>query len=132
MAAMSQEQKDAMAQGRREARAVRTYLDALERGRRRGPKVTPDKLRDRISSTQDAIDAEKDPQARLELIQQRMDDEQRLEEEKGRDRIDDLEPGFVDVVSSYSERKGITYAAWRELGVPAKVLRAGGVSRSRS
>ncbi len=130
MAAMSQEQKDAMAQGRREARAVRNYLDALERGRKRGPKVTPERLRDRIAATQSAIDDETDPQSRLDLIQQRMDDEARLVEISDRESIDDLEPGFIEVAASYSERKGISYAAWRELGVPAKVLRAAGMSRS--
>ncbi len=129
MAAMSQAQKDAMAQGRRESRAVRNYLDALERGRRRGPQVTPKKLRDRIAATQQAIEDEDDPQARLELIQQRMDDEERLAHEESRESIDDLEPGFVDVASSYSERKGISYAAWRELGVPARVLKTAGITR---
>lgn len=129
MAAMSQAQKDAMAQGRRESRAVRNYLDALERGRRRGPKVTPQKLQKRIAETQQAIEDTDDPQVRLELIQQRMDDEARLQEVSDHDSIDDLEPGFVDVAASYSERKGISYAAWRELKVPAKVLRAAGISR---
>ncbi len=130
MAAMSQEQKDAMAQGRREARAVRNYLDALERGRKRGPKVTPERLRDRITATQSAIDDETDPQSRLELIQQRMDDEERLVEVSQQESIDDLQPGFIEVAASYSERKGISYSAWRELGVPAKVLRAAGMTRS--
>lgn len=130
MAAMSQEQKDAMAQGRREARAVRNYLDALERGRKRGPKVTPERLRDRITATQSAIDDETDPQSRLELIQQRMDDEERLIEVSQQESIDDLQPGFIEVAASYSERKGISYSAWRELGVPAKVLRAAGMTRS--
>lgn len=130
MAAMSQEQKDAMARGRREARAVRNYLDALERGRKRGPKVTPERLRDRIAATQSAIDDATDPQSRLELIQQRMDDEERLVEVSQQESIDDLEPGFIEVAASYSERKGISYPAWRELGVPAKVLRAAGMTRS--
>lgn len=130
MATMSQEQKDAMAQGRREARAVRNYLDALERGRKRGPKVTPEKLRERIRSAQEAIESEADPQSRLELIQQRMDDQARLEEVADQDSLDDLEPAFVEVAASYSERKGISYAAWRELGIPAKVLREAGISRS--
>lgn len=119
-----------MARGRREARAVRNYLDALERGRKRGPKVTPERLRDRIAATQSAIDDATDPQSRLELIQQRMDDEERLVEVSQQESIDDLEPGFIEVAASYSERKGISYPAWRELGVPAKVLRAAGMTRS--
>ena len=31
----------------------------------------------------------------------------------------------------YSERKGISYAAWREAGVPAATLKAAGISRGR-
>ena len=36
---------------------------------------------------------------------------------------------FVDAAAEYSERKGITYSAWRELGVPAAVLKRAGVKR---
>ena len=43
--------------------------------------------------------------------------------------LEALESGFVKVVSAYSERKGISYAAWREQGVPAAVLKAGGIKR---
>ena len=40
-----------------------------------------------------------------------------------------LEAEFVAVASTYSSRKGISYTAWRELGVPADVLKRAGVSR---
>lgn len=44
--------------------------------------------------------------------------------------ISGLEADFRAVVVSYSARKGLTYAAWREAGVDAAVLKAAGVSRS--
>ena len=40
-----------------------------------------------------------------------------------------LEKGFTDNAKGYGARKGITYAAWRELGVPPTTLKAAGISR---
>ena len=40
-----------------------------------------------------------------------------------------LEVDFVANAKGYSERKGISYAAWRELGVEPAVLKQAGVSR---
>ncbi len=40
-----------------------------------------------------------------------------------------LEEGFVKAAKNYSERKGITYAAWREAGIDASVLRRAGIRR---
>ena len=42
-----------------------------------------------------------------------------------------LEDEFVGVAKAYSERNGISYQAWREVGVPAAVLSHAGISRSR-
>lgn len=130
MAAMSEEQKEAMAKGRRQARAVREYLNALEKDRRRGPKMTPEKLRKRIADAGLAIEDEESPVKRLELIQSRMDDEDRLEELEARTDIEELEARFVDVADEYGDRKGITYMAWRELGVAAATLRRAGITRA--
>jgi len=41
-----------------------------------------------------------------------------------------LESEFVKTASKYAQRKGISYAAWRELGVSADVLKKAGISRS--
>lgn len=43
----------------------------------------------------------------------------------------DLAEAFVDVAGAYSRRRGIGYAAWREVGVPANILRTAGVPRTR-
>jgi hypothetical protein len=34
---------------------------------------------------------------------------------------------FVEVAASFSQRRGIDYGTWREVGVPADVLRAAGL-----
>ena len=40
-----------------------------------------------------------------------------------------LEEDFVAAARAYGERKGISYAAWREAGVDAAVLKRAGISR---
>ncbi|MGB1506861.1 MAG: hypothetical protein ACPHDT_15405, partial [Acidimicrobiales bacterium] len=41
-----------------------------------------------------------------------------------------LEDGFVAAAAPYSDRKNISYAAWREVGVSAEVLKRAGITRS--
>jgi hypothetical protein len=41
-----------------------------------------------------------------------------------------LEGDFVRVARSYSSRRGISYAAWREIGVDASVLKKAGLTRA--
>jgi hypothetical protein len=126
---MTAQHKAALAQGRSEGRAVKSYLEALEKNRpRRGRKRTPDSIKKRLS----AIDAQlRDATAlhRLQLVQEKMD----LEKELGQlgDRVDlsSLEAAFVKTAGKYAERKGISYAAWRQLGVSADTLKKAGITR---
>ncbi|MGH1502502.1 MAG: hypothetical protein ACRBI6_03025 [Acidimicrobiales bacterium] len=127
---MSDEHKAALAQGRAEGRAVRLYLEALETHKpKRGRKRTPESIAKRI----DKIDLEipeADPLKRLQLTQERMDlEEEALSLDAG-NNLEELEGEFIEVAASYAERKSISYAAFRELGVPAATLRAAGVARS--
>ena len=41
-----------------------------------------------------------------------------------------LEAGFVKIAKSYSNRKGISYTAWRAVGVQPNVLKKAGIPRS--
>ncbi len=59
-----------------------------------------------------------------------MDSERQLAELADPLDMDALEEGFVSSAAGYSERKGISYAAWREAGVPAAVLKRAGISRA--
>jgi hypothetical protein len=126
--AMSEEHKAALAKGRREARAIKLYLEALGK-RRPGRPVTPDSLKKKIADLTKKLTVEQDPLRAVELRQQRLDAEQALDRAQAAAEIDDLERGFVDHARSYSERKRISYAAWRQSGVPAAVLRKAGISR---
>ena len=42
-----------------------------------------------------------------------------------------LEKEFVRVAKAYSEKKRISYGAWRDAGVPAVVLKRAGIARTR-
>lgn len=128
---LSDEHKKALAKGRRQAKAVRNYLDALEAQNQRGRSVDEGTLRQRIDKYQSQVDEEENAAKRVELIQKRLDAEKKLAEIEERPDMDKLEAGFRGAVKEYSERKGITYTAWREAGVPASVLREAGVPRTR-
>jgi hypothetical protein len=127
---MSEEHKAALAQGRRESRAIKAYLEALG-SRRPGRPVTADSVRKRIESIDEKLATEDDPLKQLDLRQERLDAEAALKEVEAKEDIDELEKSFVETAKSYSERKGISYAAWRQVGVPAGVLKEAGVPRTR-
>jgi hypothetical protein len=128
---MSAEHKAALAQGRREGRAVKQYLEALG-NRRPGRPVTPDRLREKIAGLEARIAAESDPLKALEMRQERLDAQAALGRAEASEDFATLEEAFVEHALSYSERKGISYSAWREAGVPAEVLRRCGIGRSRA
>ena len=127
---MTAEHKQALADGRAEGRAVKSYLDALEQQKpRRGRKRTADSIAKRLTSIEKQL-ADASSLQRLQLVQERRDLETEL---AGMDTTVDLtalEADFVKVAKSYSARKGIEYASWRELGVGADVLKKAGVSRA--
>jgi hypothetical protein len=123
---MSDEHKQAIAEARRQNQAVRDYLNALTTAKPAGrrPTTSPEQL-------QEQIDAEGDPVKRLELIQRRLDLEDRLAGEQDLPDLETLEAEFVAVAADYASRKGITYTAFRELGVPASALKQAGIPRTR-
>lgn len=127
---MSQEHKDALAQGRREARAIKRYLKALE-SRKPGRPVTKESLEKRLVTANRKIESEDDPLKKVELIQTRLDLEDQLSRLEDSANFEEIESEFIEHVKSYSERKEITYTAWRETGVPAAVLRSAGVPETR-
>ena len=126
---MTPQHKAALAEGRAQGRAIRDYLEALEAHKpKRGRKRTPDSIKKRL----DRIEAElgdAEPMKRLTLVQERLDLESELEKAEGGVDLSELEKGFVSNAKEYSARKGITYSAWREVGVTPATLKAAGISR---
>lgn len=126
---MSAQHKEALAVGRDEGRAVRRYLEALEAHKpKRGRKRTPESIQKQLKSIENKLDAS-DSLTRVLLIQQRMDLERELAAKQAVVDLTALEEDFVRAAKRYGERKGISYAAWREAGVDAAVLRRAGVGR---
>lgn len=128
---MSEEHKAALAAGRDEGRAVKAYLEGLEAARpKRGRKRSPDTLKARIEAINMQIE-EASPLKRVQLTQERLDAEAALAELEDEESVDieSLEKDFIKVAKTYSQRKGISYSAWREIGVPASVLRQANISR---
>jgi hypothetical protein len=128
---MSDEHKDALAEGRRQARAVRDYLEVLERERKPGRRLSKDEIATKLSKLEDDIASEPDPAKRVALIQRRLDYEDRLSSIEETPDLATIEAAFVSALKPYSERKEIGYAAWREAGVPAAILKQAGVKRTR-
>ena len=126
---MSDQHKAALAEGRNEGRAVKNYLEALQQNRpRRGRRRTPESITKRLAVI-DAAYAEGSALQQLQLVQERMDLQKELEAMGTKVDLSALEAAFVKTAAKYAQRKGISYAAWRELGVPADVLKKAGISR---
>jgi hypothetical protein len=126
---MSDDHKAALAVGRAEGRTVRRYLDALEAHRpKRGRKRTPDSIGKRLKAIDEEL-ATTDRLGELKLVQERMNLETELASMEAKEDLSGLEADFVKVARSYSRRQGITYGAWREVGVSPAVLKRAGINR---
>lgn len=127
---MSDEHKAALAEGRTQGRAVRVYLEALAANKpKRGRKRTPDSISKRLEKIQLEL-ADADPLKALQLTQEQLDLEAELGAGETVVDLDALEKEFIASAGPYAKRKGISYAAFRSVGVSPAVLRAAGISRS--
>ena len=129
---MTDEHKSALAAGRSEGKAVRDYLEALRSTKpKRGRKRTPDTIAKRLVAIETEI-VDADPVRELKLVQERLDLEAELAQAGETIDLTALEVEFIKVAKGYSHRNGISYAAWRAIGVDASVLKAASVTRTPS
>jgi hypothetical protein len=128
--AMSDEHKAALAQGRKESRAIKAYLEALE-ARRPGRPVSKESLQKRLDKVNEKLGSAESPLETVDLIQSKLDIEKALAQVENAQDYAALETGFVENAASYSDRKGVSYTAWREFGVPAAVLKKAGIKETR-
>lgn len=128
--AMSEEHKAALAQGRKEARAIKAYLKVLD-AKKPGRPVTRESLESRLAAVNGKIDSSDDSLKRLDLIQSKLNIEDALSDLEDVVNMEALEAGFAENAGNYSERKGISYSAWREYGVPAATLQGAGIAETR-
>lgn len=130
---MSDAHKKALAKGREEGLLIRRYLEALDATHpRRGRRRTSDSMERRLKAVAEFLKSEESPLTRLHLIQEQLDLENELAASDDAIEIGSFEEDFVKVARSYGERKGITYSAWRAIGISAPVLARAGIPRTRS
>ena len=126
---MSDSHKAALAEGREQGRAVRRYLEALEAHKpKRGRKRTSESVKKRLIVIEDKL-PDADPLSRLQLVQERLNLQRELAAADTTIDLTTLEDEFVAAAGPYGQRKGISYAAWREAGVDPAVLRKAGIGR---
>ena len=98
-------------------------------GPKRGRKRTPDSVKKRLAAVEAAL-----PDAggvkRVQLLQERRDLRSELDSFDATVDLSSVEKAFVKAAKPYSENKGISYATWREAGVPADVLKKAGITRA--
>jgi uncharacterized protein YicC (UPF0701 family) len=127
---MSDAHKAALAKGRMEGRVVRDYLEGLRATKpKRGRKRTPETIRRRLDAIGTEL-ASASPLDELLLVQERRDLEAELAAKSEAIDMDALEAEFVKVAKSYSDSKSISYASWRDVGVPASTLKRAGITRA--
>ena len=127
---MSDTHKAALAEGRAQGRAVRHYLEALESSKpKRGRKRTRESVAKRLEAVEALLETA-DPVKRLQRSQERRDLEAGLAADEETGDLAGIEAEVLAAAKPYSGRKGISYAAWREIGVPASTLRTAGITRS--
>lgn len=129
---MTSEHKAAIAAGRSEGAAVKRYLETIGRRGKPGRRVSREELQARLDETKHAIPEEDNLLARLDMIQKQIDLEGRLSDAADDDDSEEAEAAFISVAKDYAERKGISYTAFRKMGVPAAVLKKAGIPRTRS
>ena len=115
-----------------EVAAVRDYLKALEQNApRRGRRRTPESVERQLAVLEGEMEGASVTK-RLGLIQERIDLEANLEALQQARSVDlsALEAGFATHAAAYGGRRGISYAAWREVGVSSATLKSAGIRRS--
>lgn len=129
---MSEGHKAAIAAGRSEGAAVRRYLEALKLRRRPGRRFSKSQLEERLAELRTKVEGEDNPLVEVELRQKARDLETRISRSEQEVDETELEAAFVSVAKDYSQRKNISYSVWREMGVPASVLKSAGIPQERS
>src|SRR3546814_15440732 len=105
---VSDEHNAALAEGLKQGRAVRRYLEALEAHKpKRGRKRTAESIQKRLAAI-DADLASADPLKRVQLIQERLDLTSELDASSATVDLTEPEQGFVDAAADYSSRQGLS------------------------
>jgi len=127
---MSAAHKKALADGRAMSATVDRYLTALHTPKPRGRKISKATLTQRLTQARKRATGAHGI-AKVLAAQEVRDLTERLARLDRDDSADmkSAETEFVKVAKRFSENRGIQYGAWRDVGVPAAVLRRAGITR---
>lgn len=128
---MPGEHKAAIAASRLETAAVSGCLETLDAQRpKRGRQVAPERFQARRADIDAQLTAgDLKPIKRLELMQDRRDLEEHLNALANEPAMSAVEQAFIEHAASFGARRGIAYATWHEVGVPAELLGRAGITR---
>lgn len=116
------------AQKRARSKVIGQYLEALAAQSKPRGRRTREYLQGRLQAIAEALDNNNvGPLDRVHLIQEQLDVTHDLVGFAQADRLAELEKEFIAHAGRYSADKGVSRRAWREVGVPAKVLTEAGI-----
>ncbi len=128
---MTTTHKAALARGREMSTIVDRYLSVVNVPKKRGRRVSPVVLRKRLAAAEATMKSSTGV-AKVLAAQEVRDLRGRLADASGEGtNTKTLEASFVKVARQFSVNRGISYAAWRDAGVPAAVLQRAGIARTR-
>lgn len=127
---MTDEHKKSLAKGREESRLIDMYLTALAAD---APKPGRQRTVERVKKELESVNAKLQgknlsPISALKLTQKQLDLTAELAAKQEVSALDELELAFISIAKQYSERRGISYRAWRAVGVPPNPLREAGIT----
>ena len=123
---VSPEHKEAIMRGKQLASIVKPYLVALEGKMPAGRRTNTDTINRRIADVETKL-ADASAIQKLILTQKKLDLQAQLEQISGASQFEELERRFIEVAKEFSDNKNISPQAWREIGVPSRVLKAAGI-----
>lgn len=119
--------KAKLAQGRKDAQAVKAYLEFLDEHRpKRGRRRTKESITSRLARIDEEL-KEASPLAKLNLYQEQMDLRAELDAMGKKVDSSQLRAGFVQAAGRYAASKGLTKSAFKLMGVPPEDLRDAGI-----
>lgn len=127
---MTPEHKAAIAAGRAEGATVKRYLAQLQVKGKPGRPIDPERAGKKLAEVTARLQSEGNPLTRLELEQDMLNLQQKLDVTTDSTNMEELEQEFVKVAKNYAARKAISYQAFRNVGVPAAVLKRARISRT--
>ena len=119
--------KEKLAQGRNDARAVKGYLEYLENNRpKRGRRRTEQSIKARLAGIETELE-ECSSLARLNLYQEQIDLAAELDSIDKKVDGTESRAAFIEAAARYAKSKGISRAAFKQMGIDAATLKEAGI-----